>query len=40
LLPQCLEGGIVGLHHRHPVLLGFGSAPDLEIPSRDEWDRG
>ena len=27
--------------HYDAVLAGtFGSMPDLEVPSRDEWDRG
>ena len=25
---------------RAALAATFGSAPDLEIPSRDEWDRG
>lgn len=32
--------GGVGVDFETALAATFGSMPDLELPSRDEWDRG
>lgn len=41
LIREALDSYLADLPDQDAALTAaFGAAPDLEVPSRDEWDRG